>query len=80
MKRILDSIENPMDIKGLSIVELEQLAGEIREEICDVVSRNGGHLAPNLGVVELSVALHMSFDCPRDKIIWDVDIRLSSNY
>ena len=72
MIRILDSIDNPSSLKGLSIVELEQLAGEIREEICDVVSRNGGHLAPNLGVVELSIALHASLDCPKDKIIWDV--------
>ena len=72
MKRLLDSIENPEDIKSLSITELEQLAGEIRVEICDVVSKNGGHLAPNLGAVELTLTLHASLNCPKDKIIWDV--------
>ncbi|MFC1540955.1 1-deoxy-D-xylulose-5-phosphate synthase [Candidatus Latescibacterota bacterium] len=72
MKKILEIIKNPDDLKKLSIVELEQLAEEIRGKICDVVSVNGGHLAPNLGVVELTLALHAIFNCPEDKIIWDV--------
>jgi len=68
----LDTIESPADLKKLSVEEMERLAEEIREEICRVVSKNGGHLAPSLGVVELTIALHATFDCPRDKIIWDV--------
>ncbi len=72
MKNILDTIQNPGDLKALSVEELEQLAEEIRGRICDVVSVNGGHLAPNLGVVELTLALHTVFDCPNDKFVWDV--------
>lgn len=72
MTKILDSIEKPGDLKQLTIPELEQLASEIREELVSVVSANGGHLAPNLGVVELTIALHRIFESPRDKIIWDV--------
>src|SRR4030042_206658 len=72
MTKILDSIEKPVDLKQLTITELEQLASEIREELVSVVSANGGHLAPNLGVVELTIALHRVFESPRDKIIWDV--------
>jgi len=72
MTKILDSIEKPTDLKQLTITELEQLASEIREELVSVVSANGGHLAPNLGVVELTIALHRIFESPRDKIIWDV--------
>ena len=72
MKRILDTIESPRDLKELSTAQLATLADEIRQEICQVVSRNGGHLAPSLGVVELTLVLHVIFDCPRDKIIWDV--------
>jgi 1-deoxy-D-xylulose-5-phosphate synthase len=56
----------------LKLADLEILAGEIRKLIIETVSRNGGHLAPSLGVVELSIALHYVFDSPRDKIIWDV--------
>ena len=52
--------------------ELPKLAGELRQEIIEVVSKTGGHLAPSLGVVELTVALHYSFDTPHDKIVWDV--------
>lgn len=69
---ILEKIDQPKDLKGLTYPELKQLAQEIREEMIDVVSTNGGHLAPNLGVVELSLALHRVFDSPKDKIIWDV--------
>jgi len=70
--RLLDTINGPEDIKKLTVPELEQLAGEIRERIISVVSRTGGHLAPSLGVVELTLALHYVFDAPKDKIIWDV--------
>ncbi len=72
MVSILDRIDSPQDLKGLSLGELETLASELREEIIGVVSQNGGHLAPNLGVVELTLALHYVFDTPTDKIIWDV--------
>ncbi|RTZ96771.1 MAG: 1-deoxy-D-xylulose-5-phosphate synthase [Deltaproteobacteria bacterium] len=69
---ILEKIENPEDIKTLSPAELTHLAAEIRQKIVEVVSRNGGHVAPSLGVVELTIALHYVFNSPRDKIIWDV--------
>ncbi len=71
-EKILDTIESPADLKGLSLQEMEQLASEIRRKIIQTVSRTGGHLAPSLGVVELTLALHYVFDTPRDKIIWDV--------
>ena len=70
--RILDSINTPADLKSLSIAELKILAEEIREFIIRTVSQTGGHLAPNLGAVELTLALHYVFDAPTDKIIWDV--------
>jgi len=70
--KILDTINSPADLKKLSLKELEQLAGEIREKIVETVSETGGHLAPSLGVVELTIALHYVFDAPKDKIIWDV--------
>ncbi|TET46193.1 1-deoxy-D-xylulose-5-phosphate synthase [candidate division TA06 bacterium] len=69
---ILEKIESPADLRELKMGDLKKLAGEIRAEIIDIVSRNGGHLAPNLGVVELTLALHYVFDAPRDKLIWDV--------
>lgn len=69
---ILEKIDQPQDLRGLTYPELEQLAQEIRDEMIDVVSTNGGHLAPNLGVVELTLALHRVFDSPSDKLIWDV--------
>jgi 1-deoxy-D-xylulose-5-phosphate synthase len=72
MPKLLDRIDNPADLKGLTKQELEQLAAEIRQELVATVSTNGGHLASNLGVVELTVALHRIFDSPQDKIIWDV--------
>jgi 1-deoxy-D-xylulose-5-phosphate synthase len=72
MTKILDRIDKPADLKQLTYPELEQLASEIRQELVSVVSANGGHLASNLGVVELTLALHRVFDTPRDKIIWDV--------
>jgi 1-deoxy-D-xylulose-5-phosphate synthase len=70
--RILDTIDKPCDLKDKSTSILERLAVEIREDICNVVSSNGGHLAPSLGVVELTIALHAVFDCPLDKFVWDV--------
>ena len=72
MPRLLDRIDSPTDLKSLTPRELKQLAAEIREELVAIVSTNGGHLASNLGVVELTLALHRVFDSPRDKIIWDV--------
>ena len=72
MPRLLDNVDSPTGLKGLTIQELEQLAAEIRELLIETVSVNGGHLASNLGVVELTIALHRIFDSPRDKIIWDV--------
>ena len=71
MSRILDSIHEPSDLRELSYPQLNQLAAEIREELVRVVENNGGHLASNLGVVELSIALHRIFDSPRDKFVWD---------
>jgi 1-deoxy-D-xylulose-5-phosphate synthase len=70
--RVLETINSPADLKKLKLHELEQLAAEIRQKIVETVSETGGHLAPNLGVVELTIALHYVFDAPRDKIIWDV--------
>jgi 1-deoxy-D-xylulose-5-phosphate synthase len=72
MLRLLDRIDNPADLKGLTQAELRQLASEIRQELVVTVTANGGHLASNLGVVELTIALHRVFNSPRDKIIWDV--------
>lgn len=69
---LLDNIDSPKDIRNLSLTELEILAGEIRDTIVQTVSRTGGHLAPSLGVVELTLALHAIFDTPNDKLIWDV--------
>lgn len=72
MSRILDRIDSPSDLKGLSVADLGILAEEIRQEIIAVCSRNGGHVAPSLGVVELTLALHRVFASPEDKIVWDV--------
>jgi 1-deoxy-D-xylulose-5-phosphate synthase len=72
MPRLLDSIDSPADLKGLSPAALEELAAELRHEIISTVTTTGGHLASNLGVVELTIALHRVFNSPRDKIVWDV--------
>ena len=72
MSRWLEQINSPEDLKKISIENLKELAEEIREKIITVVSKNGGHLAPSLGVVELTLALHYVFSSPKDKIIWDV--------
>ena len=72
MTKLLDQINHPHDLKRLDGEELVRLCEEIRKEILAIVSKNGGHLASNLGTVELTVALHYVFDLPRDKLIWDV--------
>ena len=69
---MLNQIKGPADLKRLSIREMEALAGEIREEIVGTVARHGGHLSSNLGAVELTLALHYVFDCPEDKLVFDV--------
>ncbi len=69
---MLDGINEPADLKGLTLPQLAQLAAEIRGRIVTTVNANGGHLASNLGVVELTIALHRTFESPRDKIVWDV--------
>jgi 1-deoxy-D-xylulose-5-phosphate synthase len=69
---ILDRIHGPADVKKLDPAELAPLAEEIRREIIDVTSRNGGHIGPNLGVTELTIALHRVFDCPKDRFVMDV--------
>lgn len=71
-KNLLKNINNPADLKKLPIAQLDQLGSEIRELIIKTVSKTGGHLAPSLGVVELTIALHYVFNTPDDKIIWDV--------
>ena len=68
----LSELSSPKDIKDLSYEELDVLAGEIRQELIQTVSQRGGHLASNLGVVELTLALHRVYDMPKDKIVFDV--------
>src|SRR5438876_120077 len=70
--RILDSIDSPQQLRTLTTAQMEQLAEEIRHEIIEKVSVKGGHLAPNLGVVELTMALHYVFDTPKDLLVWDI--------
>jgi 1-deoxy-D-xylulose-5-phosphate synthase len=72
MGKLLESVHLPKDLKKLDINSLDQLASEIRDFLISSVSNTGGHLAPNLGVVELTIALHRVFNTPRDKIVWDV--------
>ena len=69
---MLEKINTPEDVKKLNLQEKNQLAEDIRKYILEVVSQNGGHLASNLGVVELTIALHSVFNEPTDKIVWDV--------
>ena len=69
---MLEKINAPEDVKNLNLQEKKQLAEEIRKYILEIVSKNGGHLASNLGVVELTIALHSVFNEPKDKIVWDV--------
>jgi 1-deoxy-D-xylulose-5-phosphate synthase len=70
--KLLEKVHAPRDIRTMTFVELNELAGEIRWEIINTVARTGGHIAPSLGVVELTLALHRVFNTPLDKIIWDV--------
>ena len=72
MEDILNKVNNVKDLRKLNIKEKEKLAGEIRNLILATVSKNGGHLASNLGVVELTIALHSVFNTPRDSVVWDV--------
>jgi len=71
-ERILDTIDAPCDLASLDAPQLVQLAAEIRETLINTVADTGGHLAPNLGAVELTLGLHRALDCPKDKIVWDV--------
>ncbi len=71
-RRLLSTVNNPQELKKLPPEFLPQLAQEIREKIISTVARTGGHLAPSLGVVELTIALHYVFDSPRDRFVWDV--------
>lgn len=72
MSRYLDMVDEPMHLKKLTMEQMIKLAEEIRHELITVLSRNGGHLGPNLGVVELTLALHYVFNTPQDKFVWDV--------
>jgi 1-deoxy-D-xylulose-5-phosphate synthase len=72
MSRYLDMVDDPSHVKKLTLPQLQQLAEEIRQELITRLAKQGGHLGPNLGVVELSIALHYVFSTPRDKFIWDV--------
>jgi 1-deoxy-D-xylulose-5-phosphate synthase len=69
---LLDTIATPADLKSLPFSRLPELAAEIRHELIDIVTRNGGHLGASLGAIELAIALHWVFDSPRDHIVWDV--------
>ncbi len=72
MYELLSSIKGPEELKALDVAQLKALAKEIRSKIVETVAKNGGHLAPSLGVVELTLAIHYVFDAPKDRIIWDV--------
>src|SRR6202167_4712747 len=72
MARLLDSINSPADVKKIPLEQLPTLAQEIREELISVLAKTGGHLGPNLGVVELTIALHTVFDTPTDSFVFDV--------
>ncbi len=69
---LLDTVNSPRDLRKLSLPQLEQLAKELRKTIITTVAQTGGHLAPSLGVVELSIALHYVFNTPHDRLVWDV--------
>jgi len=72
MSHYLEKAEGPLQVKKLSLAQMQELAEEIRQEMISVLAKNGGHLGPNLGVVELTIALHAVFNTPKDKFIWDV--------
>ncbi|HEV7214212.1 MAG TPA: 1-deoxy-D-xylulose-5-phosphate synthase N-terminal domain-containing protein, partial [Chloroflexota bacterium] len=69
---MLERLRGPHELKRMTAPELETLAQEIRDELMRVIPRNGGHYGPNLGAVELTLALHRAFDSPRDRLFWDV--------
>src|SRR5881296_267235 len=72
MSRYLEMVDNPVHVKKLTLAQLQELAEEIRQELIATLAKNGGHLGPNLGVVELTIALHRVFSTPKDKFVWDV--------
>src|SRR5438046_8949367 len=72
LRRYLEMVDSPVHVKKLTLDQLQALAEEIRQELINVLAKNGGHLGPNPGVVELTVALHYVFSTPKDKFIWDV--------
>lgn len=72
MSRFLEMVDHPSHIKKLTMPQLQQLAEEIREELIKTLAKHGGHLGPNLGVVELTIAMHYVFSTPEDKFVWDV--------
>src|SRR6266436_10240605 len=72
MSRYLEMVDAPLHVKKLTLTQLQEFAEEIRRELITVLAKNGGHLGPNLGVVELTVALHYVFSTPKDKFVWDV--------
>ena len=72
MSRYLDMVDGPEHVKKLTLPQLQELAGEIRTELIDGLAKAGGHLGPNLGVVELTIAMHRVFNSPKDKFVWDV--------
>ena len=71
MHQLLSKIDSPLDLHQLSAKQLNQLAGEVREVLCNLVSTRSAHFASNLGVIELCIALHSEFDFLRDRLIWD---------
>src|ERR1700747_2134015 len=72
MSRYIDMVDHPDHVKKLTPDQLTQLAEEVRQELITKLAKNGGHLGPNLGVVELTIALHRVFSTPHDKFVWDV--------
>jgi len=80
MTQLLDTIHSPLDVKTLTVPQLEILAEEIREELISVLSKTGGHLGPNLGVVELTLAMHYVFNTPTDRFVFDVSHSVISKF
>src|SRR3989449_2402820 len=72
MSRYLDMVDDPSQVKKLTVDQLAALAEEVRQELITKLAKHGGHLGPNLGVVELTIALHRIFTTPKDKFVWDV--------
>ena len=70
-QKLLPTIQSPMQLHGMKLAQLNQIAEEIRETLCGLLSTRAAHFASNLGVVELTLALHSSYDCLKDRLIWD---------